>query len=62
MVVQFRERGLMRLRSKLPSLIVTMSLSESTMVVQFGERQGELEERRREGLERGIVLNLCACV
>ena len=29
------------------------------MVVQFGERQGELEERRREGLERG---NLCACV
>ena len=61
-MVQFRERGLMRLRSKLPSLIVTMSLSELTMVVQFGERQGELEKRRREGLERGIVLNLCACV
>ncbi|XP_030954234.1 uncharacterized protein LOC115976860 isoform X2 [Quercus lobata] len=54
MVVQFRERGLMRLRSKLSPLIATMSLSESALVVQCGGRQGEPKERRREGLERDI--------
>ena len=45
-MVQFRERGLMRLRSKLSPL--------SAMVVQCGGRQGEPKERRREGLERDI--------
>ena len=44
----------MRLRSKLPLLIAAMSLSKSTMVVRCGERQGKLEERRREVLERDI--------
>ena len=44
-MVRFKGRGLMKLRSKL----LPLSLSESAMVVQCGERYGELEERRRKG-------------